>query len=107
MNTLKWIIVVLALTEAGWMAFDGMRALLVGDYVTPRSGPHAGQLGPWQNIVSAIGIAPRSTLMKTIFVIYGVVWLVIIAAFARNASWAETAMLLRLLARCGIFGLAQ
>ncbi len=94
MKILKWLIIILAFTEAGWMAFDGMRALILGDYVTPQSGPHAGQLGPWQNVVSAIGIAPRSTLMKTLFVIYGVAWLAIIVAFACNASWARIAMLL-------------
>ncbi|MEK7728765.1 MAG: hypothetical protein AAB354_10160 [candidate division KSB1 bacterium] len=94
MQILKWLIVVLALTEAGWMAFDGVRALIVGDYVTPKNGEYAGQLGPWAKIVSAIGIAPRSTLMKTIFVLYGVAWLMIIVAFTRDASWATAAMLL-------------
>lgn len=94
MNVLKWLIIFLAFTEAGWMAFDGMRALIVGDYVTPSTGEHAGQLGPWQYVVSAIGIAPRSTLMKLIFTIYGFAWLVIIVAFARGVSWARTAMLL-------------
>lgn len=91
---MKWIIIILAFIEAGWMAFDGARALLAGDYVTPSSGPHAGQLGPWQHVVSAIGIAPRSTLMKIIFVIYGCAWLAIIIAFARNVPWAATAMML-------------
>jgi len=37
----------LAAVEAGWMLFDGSRALIVGDYVTAKSGPYAGQLGPW------------------------------------------------------------
>ncbi len=53
----------LAALEAGWMMFDGMRALIVGDYVTPKKGPYAGQLGPWSKLVSAIGLAPRSTLI--------------------------------------------
>lgn len=70
------------------MAFDGTRALIVGDYVTVD-----GQLGPWANLVSAIGIEPRSTLMKSVFAIYGVVWLLIVAAFAVNMPWAKTAML--------------
>ena len=67
MAWLKWIIVLLAVTEAGWMTFDGLRALVVGDYVTPKTGEWAGQLGPWSRLVSAVGIEPRSTLMKCIF----------------------------------------
>lgn len=94
MKALKWIIVVLAFTEAGWMAFDGAHALVAGDYVTPNSGPNAGQLGPWQHVVSAIGIAPRSALMKTIFVVYGLAWLAIIIAYVREASWSNAGMLL-------------
>lgn len=61
------MIAALALFEAGWMAFDGVRALATGDYVTPSSGPYAGQLGPWSQVVSAVGIPPRSTAMKAIF----------------------------------------
>lgn len=64
MDWLRLLAVALALIESGWMAFDGMRALLVGDYVTPRSGPYAGQLGPWARLVSAVGIEPRSTLRR-------------------------------------------
>jgi hypothetical protein len=32
---MKWVIVALMVLEAGWMLFDGTRALIVGDYVTP------------------------------------------------------------------------
>jgi hypothetical protein len=94
MRMLPWIIVVLAVLEAGWMTFDGARALVAGDYVTPSSGEYAGQLGPWSKVVTAAGIEPRSTLMKSIFVVYGVVWIVIVVAFIRGATWAWTAMLI-------------
>ncbi len=47
----------LAVSEAGYMAFDGSRALLVGTYITPQSGPFAGQLGPWSSLVANLGIA--------------------------------------------------
>src|SRR5262249_34976465 len=83
----------LALLEAGWMTFDGSRALIVGDYVTPRTGSHAGELGPWQHIVRGVGIEPRSTLMKAVFVVYGIAWISIVVAFLRGAPWAATAML--------------
>lgn len=91
---LRPVIVVLALSEAGYMALDGIRALIVGDYITPSSGRLAGQLGPWSAIVSAIGLPPRSTLMKGIFAAYGVAWLVVILAYALGARWGWRAMVL-------------
>ena len=76
------------------MTFDGTRALTVGDYVTPSSGAHAGQLGPWNYVVSAVGIPPRSTAMKVIFVVYGLSWLIIALGFAFRSYWAGPAMLI-------------
>lgn len=90
---LRWVILALALAEAGWLAFDGARALIAGDYVTPSSGPYAGQLGPWAELVRAIGIDPRSTFMKSVHAGLGVAWLVIAAAFALQRSRAWTGML--------------
>ena len=40
------------------------------------------------------GIEPRSTLMKSIFAVYGTIWLLLIAAFAFNLSWSHWAMLI-------------
>lgn len=85
---MKWIVVAMGLIVAGWFAFDGTRALVVGDYVTPDSGEYAGQLGPWAGLVSSVGIEPRSTLMKSVFVAYGGAWLMVIATFALGAPWA-------------------
>lgn len=56
-----WIVVVLAAVNAGWMLFDGSRALVVGDYVTPSTGEYARQLGPWATLVEAVGLDPCST----------------------------------------------
>ena len=70
------------------MAFDGGRALIVGDYVTPRTGRLAGQLGPWSNVVQAVGIDPRSALMKSLFLTYGLSYVVVTTAFVLGASWA-------------------
>lgn len=75
------------------MAFDGIRALTVGDYVTP-SGPRAGELGPWHYVVESVGIAPRSTSMKVIFVVFGAAWFLVAAALIRRAPWALNALLL-------------
>ena len=88
-----WIVAGLVILNAGWMVFDGARALIVGDYVTPTSGAHAGQLGPWSKVVEAVGIDPRSTLMKWVFVIYCAAFLVVLAAFMLGASWAWWGMI--------------
>lgn len=77
-----------AVVVAAWMAFDGGRALVTGDYVTPKSGRHAGQLGPWSGVVSGVGVDPRSTLMKSVFLGYGIAWLAVIGAFVAGSSWA-------------------
>ena len=76
------------------MVADGTRALLTGDYRTPASGRHAGQLGPWAGLVKLVGIEPRSTLMKCGFVAYGLAWLAVTAAFARRRPWARTGMVI-------------
>ena len=86
MRFLRGLIVFLALALCLFMTFDGSRALIAGDYLTPTSGPYAGQLGPWSRVVSAIGIEPRSTLMKMIFVVFGIAWLLAIVAFLRRAG---------------------
>jgi hypothetical protein len=90
----RWAIVALALLDAGYMTVDGARALVTGDYFTPSSGDHAGELGPWTRIVAAIGIEPRSTAMKTLFVAYGLLWVAVIVAFAAGQPWSWLAMLL-------------
>ena len=89
----NWLIAILVLFTAGWMLFDGTRALIVGDYITPTTGEYAGQLGPWANLVEAVGIEPRSALMKSIFVIYGLSTLVITVCFALNLPWARPALI--------------
>jgi hypothetical protein len=81
MRVLRGCIIFLALGPALFMTFDGFRALTLGDYLTPTTGPFAGQLGPWSGVVSAAGIAPRSSMMKVIFVLLGLAWLGAIAGF--------------------------
>jgi hypothetical protein len=85
---LRWIAVVACLFQGGFMAFDGVRALVVGSYVTPGGGDHAGRLGPWSRIVAAVGIPPESTAMKAAFVLSGLLWLALAAGIAAGASWA-------------------
>lgn len=85
---MRWVAVGLAVLEGGWLAYDGSRALLRGDYVTPRSGEHAGRLGGWADVVSAVGIEPRSTFMKGVHVVLGAAWLLAATALVAGAEWA-------------------
>jgi hypothetical protein len=89
MNVLRWVLLVLALPSGGWMLFDGVRALTVGDYVTAKTGPHAGRLGPWASLLRAVGIEPRSTPVKLAFVLLGAAWLVAAAAVALRQPWGR------------------
>jgi len=94
MNWVRVALVALGFIEGAWMTFDGTRALTVGDYITPSSGAHAGQLGPWSRVVTAVGIPSRSTAMKLIFVVYGLSWLIIAIGLALRIGWALPAMLI-------------
>ncbi len=85
----RWLGVVLCAVQGGYMLFDGVRAFVVGSYLTPGSGPHAGQLGPWARVVRAVGIPPESTRMKSAFVVLGAAYLVASAAWALGAGWAR------------------
>lgn len=76
----------LAVFEAGWMVYDGTRALVIGSYFGE-------PIGPWRHVVELFGIAPKSTLMKSIFVVYGSTWLAVIVLYLRGVAWAETAMI--------------
>jgi hypothetical protein len=90
---LKWIIIFLAFANAGYMAFDGTKALITGDYIRPKTGEYAAQLGPWTKLVEKIGIDPMSTLMKLIFVFWGIAGLIITVCFALKMPWAWKGLL--------------
>lgn len=97
MNWKTWISLLLIASSASWMVFDGTRALILGDYITPQTGEFAGQLGPWSNLVQTIGIEPRSIFMKLIFVIQGIATMIIVVCYLLNKSWARTALLVAIL----------
>ena len=73
--TLRLPVLSIAFLIGGWLVFDGSRARIVGDYVTPRSGPSARQLGPWSRVITALGFEPRSTVIKCLHIVIGVLWL--------------------------------
>jgi hypothetical protein len=84
-----WLLGGLVLLTGGWMAFDGAHALIAGDFVTPSSGEYARQLGPWAQIVSSIGLDPRSLGVKIFFLAFGLIYLAALVLFLlrRAGSW--------------------
>ncbi|MXM66143.1 hypothetical protein GR925_22540 [Streptomyces sp. HUCO-GS316] len=78
----------------GWMLFDGLHALLSGDFVTPTNAPHAGRLGPWADLLSAAGLDPRSMPVKVAFVGYASAYLAAGIAFAARVQGAWWAVLI-------------
>ena len=92
---MKWIAAALLATTGGWMTFDGARALVVGDYVTPRSGAFAGRLGPWSTVVERVGIPARATSMKAAFVVVGLIHLAaavfLVTSGAAGSEWLALA----------------
>ncbi len=100
MQWMEWTVVVFASLEGGWLLFDGLHAMITGDYVTPSSGQYAGQLGPWSKLWVAIGVDPRGFFVQSVHVALGALWMVSLVAFVNGASWAWTAML-----ACAIAGI--
>jgi len=92
-TVIKWIIILLAIMNFGFMAFDGSRALIKGDYIRPRTGAHAGQLGLWSKLVKGMGIHPESTAMKSVFLVWGLAGLLITVFYIFDASWARNGMI--------------
>ena len=92
MKTLRAAVILLAVLEAGWITFDGARALRTGEYLKPRLGDYGGRLGEWTRVASTMGAPPRSAAAKWALIGYGVAWLSAIVAFARGAGWAWWAM---------------
>lgn len=98
MRALRWLIIILALSEAGGMLLEGNRALYAGDYVSMEEGPRAHRLGAWSRLAEAAGVEPRSILMKGIFAAYGAVWFFIIVLFGLRKTLTWDLMLLAALA---------
>lgn len=90
----KYAIFLVALVIGSWLTFDGTRALFSGSYTTPSSGAYAGQLGPWSEIVSSVGLSPTGIFLKFAHVVLGTSWLVFGFFLLRGASFAWWSLLL-------------
>ena len=93
MRFILWFLVTLVITNAGWMTYDGIHAMVTGDYVTPDSGRFTGQLGPRAPLVRSAGIPPRSLLMKWIFVLYGGLFVAAASCYFAGLVWAPIAVI--------------
>lgn len=89
----RWVIIISAVLNYGFLTYDGSRGLIKGDYLRPKTGEYAGQLGPWAKGVSTVGIDPESTFMKSIFVVLGLGGLAITFCFAMGYAWSWAGML--------------
>src|ERR1043166_2050848 len=94
MSALRILLLAVALLIGSWLLFDGSRALLVGDYVTRRTVPRAGELGPWSHVVSAIGLHPRGTFVKSAHIALGVCWLASLLCFVLRPPLGWWALLI-------------
>ena len=92
MNWKIYLISLLVLINAGYMAFDGIHAFATGDYVTPKSGPRTGQLGPWSKVIQSVGLDPRSNLVKSLLIFQGVVTIALLAGYLFHLPWAANAL---------------
>lgn len=86
MTRRRIVLVAIALVVGGWMLFDGVHALVSGDFVTAASGDGAGRLGPWASLLEAVGIPPRSIGVKLLHVACGALWLLGALAAVRNGQ---------------------
>ena len=98
MKLLRYLILLLATLEAGWIAFDGAHALTTGRYLRPRIGSFRGGPGFWTQVASAVGVPAGSSKAKWALIGFGLGWLIVIVAYARGAGGAWWAMLVAALA---------
>lgn len=87
-------ILLISLVIGGWLLFDGLRAFVAGSYTTPGSGEHAGQLGPWAGIVSAVGLDPEGFVLRSVHVALGTGWLAAGILLFRGIQSARRPLLL-------------
>jgi hypothetical protein len=66
----------LAFLVGSYMWIDGVVSIASNEYLTPKTGPYARPHPLWEPVVAAMGLQPHSSLVKTAFIVFGVLWLV-------------------------------
>jgi hypothetical protein len=82
----KIIASLIALLVGGWMSFDGIHVLATGKYFGPE------KPGLWSDVVAVIGVDPFS--LGVLFIAFGLLWLLFLAAMLLRQPWAWQAALL-------------
>lgn len=75
----KIITSLIALLVGGWMIFDGIHVLATGKYFGPE------KPGLWSDLVAAIGVDPFK--LGPLFIAFGVLWFLFLAAMLLRQSW--------------------
>jgi hypothetical protein len=94
MSWTSWLSLILCALLGSWLIFDGVRAFATGDYTTPSAGEHQGQLGPWASFAEAVGIDPRSPMMKTLHILVGVINVVAAVSILTRSPWSNTMVII-------------
>jgi hypothetical protein len=90
---IKYFLLLVSTIIGAWLLYDGTLALITGSYTTPTSGAYAGQLGPWSQILIAIGINPLSVPIKLLHILLGASWLLFGLLFMSKPSFARAPLL--------------
>ena len=77
---MRYALTLLSVLLGSYMLFDGLHALVTGEYVTV-----AGRLGPWAAILAIEHIDPHGRFIELGFLALGVGWLVHSAFVFRDA----------------------
>ena len=82
----KIITSLIALLVGGWMIFDGIYVLARGKYFGPE------KPGLWSDLIGAIGVDPFN--LGPLFIAFGLLWLLFLAALLLRQSWGWQAAML-------------
>ena len=75
------LFLLLACFMGGWLIFDGLHQRLFGDYVRIN-----GQLGPWANLVTAVGLDLRA--FAWFFIVLGNTFIICGIMLTQQRRWA-------------------
>ena len=94
---MKWIALILALLNGGFMLIDGIHVLLKGKYIGPE------KPGPWANLFYKLNINVFN--LGPLFICIGLLWLIWLFGFWTQQTWSYTfgSFVCALVLACGYF----
>lgn len=79
---MKWIALIMALLNGGFMLIDGIHVLLKGKYIGPE------KPGPWANLFYKLNINVFN--LGPLFICIGLLWLIWLFGFWTQQTWSYT-----------------